>query len=1523
MSRHNTCLAVIFIFYLGFASFPIRESPNYNEIANSAGVTGAGGLLWKFSGGVLGSRWSCDPRIWEFTGSGEKLIALGTDAGLAVIDVQGRLNLSYATVGPVLDAELLGDLNDDNMEDIAVVIDDQTHPNVVAISSRSCQELWYFTPTVDAVDPATFELEAVTTQSWDVLSVGDINGDGIGDLCVSSWYQIFLLSGRTGAVIWSSVHSFKDDAWKVVLIPNYDLAGRDLLLGGSEDGQVIAYDAETGNIRWKFQTKSVINYYRDGSQVKSRLTPNSIDDLCVTQDANFDGVSDVLVTSEDGFIRLLSGVTGGLLSSKEIFQVVPNPSSNPLSNVPDTSPFTAEARIFKDFGLKIIKAPDINSDGHIEYFLTARGLYNYNDFCNEIYLISVGVSISILGSFHSNQPPNQLLYSIGCVKNASDIPVYFLLSSPGIYASASLYNSSLLDLLLNNIDWSEGSTGVMTEEDLAPTSHILSMGDLTGDNVAELLVLTQRGIFGIFNTAVSQMIWSRKIHSLHTSAMPVSDLNSDGISDLVFKHIGRSQIAWDPFNDRDVIVDLVAVDGHNGSVLWRYSMPSFTIYDGLQDLQIVDDITGDGITDFVTWITPVRIPPEVLAYLERLGGSGVLPLSDSTKTYYRSLMANYTRLALIDGSTGRLLWDPPLSSILYRFARSSNYTGTYENPSSQSPGSYKIANRAPKWVPAGWFSSASTYLYTLTWNRPWNITDLYIPNNLEVSLGDITGGSVSSLGKIDENLTIATSLDGGQWSAVFNLTIPTNLSTSQALGAGEFPLSEQDRLSAIKFQTHVSLNNTPIAASLVYSLYNFSSGEWIECNWADTNRIWDSRYPDLHGDYNSSIGESGFRSSYCNFAFAQNNLRPDVMFVVTRGTADADPAVEFDFENRTTLASFVDAFGSIKLRVNVTDSQPLNVTWNSFGLVPFYWGIAPPQFDGNYMYDTIENLGEKSFQDDYLLELDVMSFNVIYGTDDSYADLVVVIGPEFMESYPATIGARIILFDLYNRVVYTRWGTNRSVFPTYFASVCPINSSLNSFVLSGRFKNSTGSYGTTHIFIKEPYWNHNISQFGNYSHSYANMDFRWVYSNPSFRYTWSGVGKVKLNNTGALGIVVGSYTAGPFLVNLTVLNLDSLAVICDIPVIGLNEWSTSAGYDFALGGVGYTLQLGQYDFNHDGWLDHVGLYRADPSSGLTYNYIVVFSGNPLDAGPSRVLFNYTIHTSLIGYNPSDMDLTLPFAVPGDIDSDGVLDLCVGIDAKQAVCRGANISYFSVSNGIETQHQLFDWVLESTDCTSSFGTIDLVQSLSSTRDFTNDGQAEFLLNRNQFNERSGTQAAEPTKISELLDLVQERILYRFTMPTFDFYPAGDVDGDSKDDFCILTSNSILCINADFNVNFTNISPNQKMPAGHFSVGWVATASGARFELRVDGISNGYTLNNTMFLSLGAGIHDIQVLMYDISGIVIAMDSISLEVPAEYDLVFVVGVCLGGIIGLYTYIQYRHNKAWGAAKKTLAKRRGLHE
>ncbi len=1510
--------SVIFLFCICFAW--VSVSPFYLPV-NSLPCSGAGdeAIFWKFSGGVLGSPLSSDPQNWTFTPGGDQFIAFGTKAGLAVIDLQGRLNWSYATTGPVLCAILVNDLDGDSLKDVVLVIDDQNHPNIIGISSHSCQELWFFTPTVQAVDYVTFEMDDVATRSWDVICVGDIDADGFDDLCVTSWYQMFLLSGKTGVAIWSSIQFFGNDIWKLVVVPNYDLAGGALIVGGSEDGNVLAMDLKTRVEKWAFQIDPSIIYYRDGTQVKSISVPNSIDDLYVVPDVDSDGIADLLISSEDGYVRVFSGDSGSVLVSQQLFQTDLNPSSDPLVERPDTSPFTVANRIYKRFGFRIEVAPDVNNDGYAEFFLTARNLYSYQDICNDIYLISVSHVLTVINSSHLSQIPDQMLYSVACIRNASGIPIYYALTTPGIYSTGTLYKATNLSSLGISACWSESSSGSISEGDLALLGYLLPLGDLTGDGVNELFITTQRGTFGIFDTSLSQMIWSRTIHSRATAAISVNDLNGDGISDLLFKHLGQSQIAWDPFVQKDVIIDLVAVDASNGSVLWRYVMPNFAVYDGLQDVDCVGDVTGDSIPDFAAWIAPAKIPLDISNYIDRLGGSDVLPLTDSTKSYYRSMMANYSRLLLIDGSSGALLWNPPLSSMIYRFARSSNYTGSYENPTSQTSGTYKIANRAPRNPPPGWFNSASTYLYTLTWNRPWNITDLYTPDILEVASGSITGGSVESLGKTTENLTIATAVDGSQWSAIFNLSIPTNLSETHAMGTSEFPLSERERLSAIKFQTFVSLNNTSVAATLSYSLYNFSAGEWVLCNWTDSNKIWDGRFPDLHGDYNRSGAEGGYRSSYSSFSFLQNALRSDVIYVVARGTADSDSAIEFDYENASTLSPFVDSTGAFKLRVNVTDTQPLNVTFNTFGLVPFAWGIAPPHFDAAYIYDTLEDGGYSSFHDDYLLDLDILSFEVINGTGDSHLDVVVVVGPEFLEYYPTTIGSRLVLFDLYNRIIYNRWGTNRSIFPTDFVWLLPLNTSLNAFILSGRFKNSTGSYGTAHVYMKDPRWEHNISQFGNYSLNYSSMEFNWVYSKNTFRYSRSGLGKVVLNNEGEIGLIAGGYGPDTELENISILELESLALIRNIPVSGLFSRCSDSGIDFSLLDIGYILALGCNDFNQDGWLDHIGLYRPESGSGLTNNTFVVYSGNPLDLDNGGVLSTCTVHTSLIGYEPSDIISSIPFGLPGDLDGDGLLDLCVGIDSKQAICQGANISYNDLGVDGETSKILYDWELEPSKCSTNFAAIDFVQSMIATRDFTADGKNEFLINHNQFLERGGTQLLEPYHISELLDVHQKRLLFRFTTESTQYFDVSDINADSVDDFCILMNNAILCVNARFGVNFTNIESGQQMLTAKFSVEWSSSILGAKFELLVDGISHGYTNSYSMFLSLGEGLHNLQVLMYDASGIVMAMDSIDVQVPTEYNLAIGTGVVIGGLICIYAYLQYRHKKAWSSAKKILARRK----
>jgi len=192
-------------------------------------------ILWKLGRGLPGIGATMQPRLVNLSEGGDTFIVVGTDRGIATITLDGLINMSYRTFGPVIDFELIDDISGDHLKDIALIYYYQEHPNLITIASNNGSELWKFKPIIEAINPNTFEKQNFMTYSWDIITINDLTGDSVPEIAIGSWYRIFIINGRTGRAIWLNDEHFTNDIWKLATINDLDQNGYRTLIAGSED----------------------------------------------------------------------------------------------------------------------------------------------------------------------------------------------------------------------------------------------------------------------------------------------------------------------------------------------------------------------------------------------------------------------------------------------------------------------------------------------------------------------------------------------------------------------------------------------------------------------------------------------------------------------------------------------------------------------------------------------------------------------------------------------------------------------------------------------------------------------------------------------------------------------------------------------------------------------------------------------------------------------------------------------------------------------------------------------------------------------------------------------------------------------------------------------------------------------------------------------------------------------------------------------------------------------------------------
>jgi hypothetical protein len=758
-----------------------------------------------------------------------------------------------------------------------------------------------------------------------------------------------------------------------------------------------------------------------------------------------------------------------------------------------------------------------------------------------------------------------------------------------------------------------------------------------------------------------------------------------------------------------------------------------------------------------------------------------------------------------------------------------------------------------------------------------------------------------------ETYEIRSATQNGLWKVLMNVSIPVDFNDENKLGVIEYPLSQIDRFSALKIQTKLKINtSTPISGyNFTYEIFNTTSGTWIRCDWNQDNTTWDTvQHPDLHGDYQKKNGEGGYRLNYKAFEFSNAYLY-DQMYLITRGTHDADPFVEFDYENKTSMADFIDANGEMHLRLNITNSYaPFNLTIDTFGIGAFYWGLFDHEYDPNYIWDY----GWASFYDTKLLNVKVLDFVVVNGTGDTHLDVLAVIG----EDYPySTWSARLRLFDIKSDQVFTKWSPTPTYVPYLYPRVLPVNNSFNNWILSGKY--SFGStYNFSHKLIKDPQWTYKMTNLDNFSNSKTIIDYEWVRSpnipvlSSKYSNFYEILGKSIISKDGKVGIILGDYDINGDLTQIRIVDVNTNSTVSIIPweslaVLGSpGDVFSSLHVDFSSEGVGHKLAISHDDFNDDGYLDHVGVYDIIKAN-FHNDEIRIYNGNSGNSTPI-VLFNTSVPTL---WKEVDTKLKMPFTSIGDVNGDGIADGILGVQADllREGYKGAYLSFYDIFSSSENNAMELTgkkWEIVPFRWLRPYYLYDeLFALIENIGDVNGDNKDDVLVERHSFKKTRNAEGVEiyariPT--TEILDVSNQIILFRFNIEIDTLSPISDLNGDGKKELLIASGELLFSVNSRFEVQISHPTAGQVMGSNRFSIEWDTDADYDYFEIYVNDTSHGSTTSKSYFVSLGAGWFRIDLYMFDKNGLVTALKTINIFVPSNYTYYIVTFILIGALIGL---------------------------
>ena len=1528
-------IVLILIIPVAILIFPNLNSynspPNFETQADDSDINA---ILWKFGQGLIGSGPTMQPRLVRFTEGGDQFIVIGMDGSIATITLNGLINMSYITFGEVIDFELIDDISGDFADDIVLITYDQEHPNVIAISSKDGKELWFFKPQVESIDLETFATQDFTPYTWDIEIVNDINEDGISDVVISSWYKLIVLDGKNGGELWVNEVDFTNDIWRIEILNN-------MIIAGSENGELIAINAKTGQKIWIYKVPPTKMPTRSPEGFLELDVPNSIDDILIINDVDNDNTNDLLITSDDGNIRLISGGSGVMLDKIVIYNITYigpymgwTMGWGPSTETSD-SPYSSIKRLFRTSGVRLFEIPDLNDDGKGEYLVIATELeyiwsYMENRMINGTIFNVNGEKLEILETINYNWDPFTTSSFPAIVNIDSEIQLYlYVFRLPNLLPeeSAGIYRVNIDDKNFTNL------TLVYRDRDIDPhygnkntAFYISNIGDVNNDGIGDLFAFSKDGKYLLIDCKKDEIMWVRTLKRGESKLTEIRDVNGDSVNDLLYKKIKDFEPFWDDSIKEDgMISELLAINAKTGDIIWEFKVPSPQYYEGLRDVLNIGDINDDNIDDYVAWIIPSEIPDEIINIIKNISGNSFLNLNDKDReiAIYRALLSEYIRLVAIDGSNGSIFWNTSLIDFPYKFYREYGNQGNYTDPIGLYSNGGNFYLRRNNQLPNSWINNWNNIL----WENEWVPSTLLHADKIEIEFGEYISGNVFDLSDIEGNYTLKSRKQESVnlWKAVLNLTIPLDFSDEKRLGIIKFPLSQIERFSALKMQSSLLINDSSNSNwyNFTYEIYNESSNEWVICNWSG-NIFWDLRYVDLHGNFkNSSSG--GYRSNY-KFFNLSTDYRRDDMYLITRGTYNRENGLCFDYENKTTLSDFMGSNKNINIRLNITNGKdPFELSINNFGIGAFYWGLFGNQYDRFYIYDYNLSL-ENYFSDVNLLNLEIQDFEIINGTNDKYLDVLTVIG---MEVNNNSFSSRLRLFDIKNQKNFTKWSRNQTYLPNQKVNILPLNYSLNNWILSGTFFNGHNNY-FAHKLVQNPHWNIQLSYFENYSDSKTVIDYQWSINS----HIHEILGKTEITKDGKIGIILGNYDYSGSIRSIRIFDVITQKIVSQIDnyqLFSLTGGISTQSKDFSALGAGRKLLISYDDFNGDNYLDHVGYYLKKYTNrvgGYETAEIRIYSGNSSD-GNFKILFKYTHPVTEFQkrrYFNLELEegLKLPFTSIGDFNNDGISDGILGLQMGKVglgMCyKNANLSYYDIYSSSENFSREFSenrWILEPFYCLLKTGAeprITFFDFIENIGDFSGDGRDDVLVSRYLYSKDiysvyMMTYSYSDKSILEILDPSNQKTIFRFNLNFDSFYTIDDLNGDGKKECVILFGGVLICVNSKFGVHFSNLEDGQTVKSSEFVIEWEGNGNYDYFEVVINDQLYKPTKSTNLFVSLGAGLKKITIFMYNKNGMVVAVDSVAIIVPTNFSffiLIFAITGILAGIFIVFYRIKKNREK-----------------
>ena len=641
-------------------------SQDKNTDSETSDDTPKQSVLWRTIGGMTGEI-TTEIKLVDQTNAGFlDTVLVGTDGGAMAIDLlSGEVHTRYTTLNLVLSITNIADIDDKGRTDFVITTLDQQLPNVIAVSTETGEKLWEFKPMVDAYTDEDGLIESETI-SWCVDSIPTGNGM---DVIVSSWRIVYRLSGDNGDVLWKFTGG--NDIWNVVSADDLTGDNKHDVLAGSQDGDIHLLNGETGDEVWvhdlteKYEM-TIVEDPKKGEDQTSNTETIIIDlslwSIITIEDVDRDSLADVVVSSEDGFITLISGDSGDIIWSKKItLQNEPDVENEEQTGIDDLLNF---------FNPRIKTIDDFDGDGLRD--ILVMGITRNYEGTAKIISSSTGATMGTRQGGKDRDPGGKTNTKDN-TKDNDDPEVVELdeesilftttgtdaLDIPVIWSTEAIMNlngSGNYSLLLphNNkiklIDTITKNTTVYFDHPILDNAWLgrfqLEFFDNPNGSQDPLMIITL-GTSGLLvvDPQTQEVLWD--VNNLESvEVKDIEDITGDGTDDLLVQSsLGASSL----------IRSVYTIDRVTGEEVWKYSVSlSDLSTKGARGINIENDFTGDGNLD-------------VLSFRQSDDGGKLLE------------RGNHSFVFVLDGTTGNLVWERQVTNQLFFNATLTPEEGLYED----------------------------------------------------------------------------------------------------------------------------------------------------------------------------------------------------------------------------------------------------------------------------------------------------------------------------------------------------------------------------------------------------------------------------------------------------------------------------------------------------------------------------------------------------------------------------------------------------------------------------------------------------------------------------------------------------------------------------------------------------------------------------------------------------------------------------------------------------------------------------